>query len=379
MAAPFVALTPYIEGKEFHKDVSQINKPATIKILVAQDKPEVLLEIQGRYQIYNPLDGLLVDTGILGKRSPISVASDGIKWANILPIGLRQFRIVPGDSQSKILVNGVQYLGCIEAYEYNGLVTIVNELDVENYLKSTLAPLFSSEKNQELLDAIAITARTQIYYTLVHNFNADWQVDAAEVGYQGFALAHQNARLDKSIDNTKHMIMTHNQTPFFALWTKDSAGKTASIDTILRKESNAPAGVQIPLALRDREKRTWSLTITKEQLARIAEVKNINGLDLFLDQLSGKVYALRIHDGFTTKDIDFFTLQTAIGAKKVRSNDFTVSLKKDNIILSGFGEGPGAGLCLYSARLMAERGDKATKILSTFFPDTQLERKREIR
>jgi stage II sporulation protein D len=377
-AIPMALFTSHMEAKELHKDVSQINKPATIKIRVAEKKKQVLLEVKGRYQIYNPADSVLVDTGILGRRDHITFKPEGFQWADVLPIGLDQFRIVPGDSQCKILIDGIQYLGCVEVHEEHGQITIINELDVENYLKSTLAPIFSAEKNQELLDAVAITARTNTYYHVGKTPHAMWHVDAVEVGYAGFALANQNARLDRSIDNTKHMVMTHHKTPFVALWTKDSAGKTASSTTILRKETNSPQGVQIPIALRDREKRTWQLTITKEQLAQIAGVNHINAVDLFLDQTSGKVYALRIHDGFTTKDIDFFTLQKALGAKKMRSNDFTLNVKNDNILISGFGEGPGVGLCLYSARIMAEHGDKAPKILATFFPETELERKREI-
>lgn len=380
IAAAHLTLSPsFIEGRELHKDVSQINKPATIKILLGHHKKEAFLEVKGRYHIYNPTDGVLVDKGILGKKDHISPCPDGIKWADLLPVGLEQFRIVPGDSQCKILVDGIQYLGCLEAYQdRHGNITLINELDIENYLKSTLAPLFPTEKHQELLDAIAITARTNTYYHVSRNPTAEWHVIAEDVGYQGFALASQNGKLDRSIDNTQHMVMTHHKTPFVALWSKDSAGTTAPTTTILRKETNAPKGVQIPIALHDRDKRAWQLTVTKEQLAHIAGIQHVHEVDLFLEQTSGKVYALRVHDGFTTKDIDFVTLQKALGPKKLRSNDFTVSLKKDNILISGYGEGLGVGLCLYSARIMAEHGDKAPKILSTFFPETELERKRQL-
>lgn len=372
-------LTSVTAAANAPKDFSQVNKPATIKILLAKQKDDVLLEVKGRYQIFNPDDETIIDTGIFGKRSKITSTENNIQWADLLPFGLRQFRIVPGDSQTAILVDGIQYYGCVEAYDHNGKITVVNEVDVENYLKSILSPQFSTEKSTELLDAIAITARTNTYYTIANNNYALWHVDAAEVGYQGLGLAFQNPKLDRSIDATRHMVMTYKKSPFVALWTKDSAGKTAGPTAILRKEVNAPQGVQSPIAQHDREKRNWSLTVTKEQLAKIAGVKNVNAVDLFLDQTSGKVYAIRVHDGFFTKDVDFFTLQKALGAHKLRSSDFTLNLKKENILISGFGEGHGVGLCLYSARIMADHGEKAPKILSTFFPQTELEKKREIK
>jgi len=63
---------------------------------------------------------------------------------------------------------------------------------------------------------------------------------------------------------------------------KDSAGKTAAPTAILRKDMTSPEGVQAPNALHDREKHGWQLTISKEQLAKIAGTKNVNAVDLFL-------------------------------------------------------------------------------------------------
>ena len=45
----------------------------------------------------------------------------------------------------------------------------------------------------------------------------------------------------------------------------------------------------------------------------------------------------------------------------------------DQIVFKGFGEGNGVGLCLFSASAMADKGEKAPKILSAFYPETQLE------
>jgi stage II sporulation protein D len=54
------------------------------------------------------------------------------------------------------------------------------------------------------------------------------------------------------------------------------------------------------------------------------------------------------------------------------SSDFTVTIKDDTVIFSGFGKGHGVGLCLYSASALAQNGENAVKILSKFFPETYL-------
>jgi stage II sporulation protein D len=367
-----------VQGRELPTDFSQKNKPATIKVLLCNQKKEVILEAKGRYYIYNPVDGLQIDSGTLSKREVVHISENGLSWGKDLPHGFFHFRIVPGDSQSSLLVNGMQYRGCLEVYQDKSALSVMNEIDVENYLKATLSPQFPHEKNQELLDAIAITARTNIYYLLSRNPGALWHIEAQDIGYQGIALCSQNPGLDRAIEATRHMILTYHNAPFAATWTKDSAGKTAPFHAIFRKEAPSPEGATATFALHDREKHQWSLAISKEQLAQIVHVKHVNGIDLFIEKTSNKVYALRIHDGLATKDIDFFSLQKALGAHKLRSNDFTIEVKKEYILFTGYGEGHGVGLCLYSAKQMAEHGEKAPKILATFFPQTELKHQREV-
>ena len=99
-------------------------------------------------------------------------------------------------------------------------------------------------------------------------------------------------------------------------------------------------------------------------------VKKITGVDLYQDTFSNKVYGVRLKDGENNKDIDFFALQSAIGKKLIKSNDFIVFLRDNEIHFVGYGKGHGVGLCLYSASCMAQNGDIAVKILSKFFPNT---------
>src|SRR5665213_2808133 len=105
LLAALMAVAPIaspLMARDLYKDVSQINKPATIKVLIGKQKKEALLEVKGRYSLYNPVDGVLVDSGILGKRAHIKPSETGIRWGSLIPDGLNQFRLVPGDSQTTI-------------------------------------------------------------------------------------------------------------------------------------------------------------------------------------------------------------------------------------------------------------------------------------
>jgi SpoIID/LytB domain protein len=203
-----------------------------------------------------------------------------------------------------------------------------------------------------------------------------WHVEAEEVGYQGHAITLQNLSADRAIDNTRHMVLSYHGVPFPATWTKDSAGKTADFSAVFRKSASCPPGVDAPFAAHERISHAWNFSIPKQALAQAIGASQIKGIDLYQDPSSHKVYAVRIHDEKGTQQIDFLKLQQTLSATKLKSNDFTVQIKGQEVLFQGFGEGVGTGLCLLSASAMADKGEKAPKILEAFFPETQLDRKR---
>ncbi|MCB1083510.1 MAG: hypothetical protein KDK61_04315, partial [Simkania sp.] len=164
--------------------------------------------------------------------------------------------------------------------------------------------------------------------------------------------------------------------PFPGSWNENCGGKTASYSSIFRKNTVTPEGVESKFAIKNRKDTHWSLTVDTQELAKVVKTNRITGMDLFIDHVSGKVYATRLHDGSHTEDVDFAALQNKLGKDKLKSNDFNVSIKGNIALFEGYGEGNGVGLCLYSATQMAERGDEAPAILAQFFPNTTIEKMR---
>jgi stage II sporulation protein D len=370
-------LTVCLYGSPQNTDFSQKGKPATIKLLIQKNGKDALIEVKGRYHVYEPISGTQLSTGIMSTRHLATQEEYGLKWGEKFP-GTNQIRIVPGDSQTTILVNGIEYRGCVELYAIEGKLNIVNEVDVENFLKSTLTLQFPEPLADEVMNAVTIVARTHAYYLAAKGKNAFWHADAHEMNYQGSALTAHKIHVDRAVDLTRHAIMTFQNTPFAATWTKDSAGRTADFAAIFRKAITSPPGVTAPLAAKERERHKWSFTTSKHALAKAANLPSISSVDLYLAHNSDKVYAVKLSSGTQSNDIDFFTLQKVLGSHQLRSTDFTVSVKGDELVFTGYGEGPGTGLCLFSAQALAEKGEKASSILSAFFPTTQIEKIRSL-
>jgi len=347
-----------------------------IQVLLQRDAAEALLEVKGPYNLYNPHDGSRISSGLLGKRFIVRETEGGLKWGEEFP-GIHQFYIHPRSPDSSIFVNGIQYSGGIAIYGVSGQINIVNNIDIESYVKSILSTQFPTPLEPEVMSALAILIRTDAYYHAIKNTGCYWHVFAADDRYSGSALIVSNSPADRAVDTTRNLILVHpsegKNLPFPATWTEHSAGKTACYDAIFRVEVDAPEkGVEAPHAALARQDSKWTYQITKKAMAKQLGLSAVKSIEVFVDQPSGKSYGLRIKDESELHDIDFLTLQEKLGKEHILSSDFSVSVKEDAVLFTGYGRGHGVGLCLYSASALAQNGENAVKILAKFFPETYL-------
>ena len=349
---------------------------AKIKILIHSFLDGALLDIKGAYDIYNPMNGDRLASRFFKKNKFIQPCSGGLRWGEEFP-GVYQLAFIPDNPSTTILVNGIEYRGAIYIYQIgNDKLSVVNEVDIEDFVKSVLSVQFDKAYSPETMAAMAIIARTDAYYQRTKNLGKFWHFTIREVDYQGYAVTHNRNGVDKAVDATRFLIMNDlvSGSVFPAKWTEHSAGRTADFSSIFRIEASAPrGGIKVPYAAWDREEAGWTYKCATSELAEAASLNKISELQVFKDSESNRVYAIRFQDGSEFKDISFLKLQESIGRDKVRSNDFSVSLDGNNVVFSGYGKGHGVGLCLYSAELMAEKGKKASEILKTFFPGVFLE------
>jgi stage II sporulation protein D len=369
-----VTMTYSLFSKE--NPVTQTNQPENIQVLLARNVDEVLLESKGSYIIYNPHDGTKITSSISGKRFMVKATPSGIKWGEEYP-GIHQIYIVPKSKNSSLLINGIEYDGAIAIFKIKNKINVINDVEIESYLKSILTPQFPYPLENEVMAAIAIAARTTAYSHIKRNKNAFWHISSEDINYQGKAVILPDSHVSNSIDRTSHLILVYSEQgenrPFAATWTENSAGKTAPFHTIFRKDWWAPKkGVEVPHAAMNREDTKWTYKISKKELATLLNIDSINSIILYTDNFSKKTYAIQAKNNNETKDIDFITFQKILGNENVLSNDMQVIILNNDVMFTGYGKGLGVGVCLHSATQMAQNGDNAAKILSKFFPDSFL-------
>ncbi|NGX37450.1 MAG: Amidase enhancer [Chlamydiae bacterium] len=342
----------------------------TVKILLTKLSNDALVEVRGRYFLYNPKTDAPIAMGSKKKRAHITSGDTGLTWGEALP-GIFEIRIVPADPQSSILVNGIQYKGSVEVYSIGGTINVINEIDAEDYIKAILPPKIHEKYTNETLDAIAIIERTHLYHTIQKDNYASWQFEAEKVGYLGNS-ASQNASAIQAIDRTRDLILSYRKKPFAAAWSPNNAGHSVSYLSVFRKNSDTPRGVNDLPSIHQREKSEWKATVPLQTLATIAGFPRLTKIDFFRAEKTNKIYAVRFTEQSESKDLDFFALQRALGENVLQSNDFTIAIKGKKAYFTGYGKGSGVGLCALSADILARRNNCVENILKLHFPESQL-------
>lgn len=215
--------------------------PTTIKVLVAHDKPGVVFEVKGKYKIYDPKDASHITTRFIGKRRYLQALNDGLEWGEQFP-GVYQLLFVSASPATTMIVDGIEYKGSIYIYDIGGSISVVNEIDIEEYISSLLSPQYQDSLPSETMAAVVIAARTKALYEVTNPASQYFSIDGSKVGYQGCALANPYSPLERAIEATRHMVMSREKgatIPFPATW--GPAGTSAAI-TVQDAEHMATSG-----------------------------------------------------------------------------------------------------------------------------------------
>lgn len=178
-----------------------------IDILIINDKPSVMIEVKGNYQVYDPYSKQYIGKRYMGKKRLMQAEPAGLKWGEEFP-GIYQLQIVPEDLSVVTVVDGVAYKGSLFIYDIGGTLSVVNRAPIEDYLSSTLPQQYRDPMPEEVFASIAITGRTNAYYLSQNPKNIYWSVDAMQVGYKGLDSLYPTSDMEHAIQSTRHMVLS---------------------------------------------------------------------------------------------------------------------------------------------------------------------------
>ncbi|SLM48195.1 putative Amidase enhancer protein LytB [Nitrospira japonica] len=254
---------------------------------------------------------------------------------------------------------------------------VINQVDLEEYVKGVVPAEVNSSWHPEMLKAQAVAARTYALYQQMLSANRDYDVvasvqDQVYRGKQGV-----DGAVLKAVEETRGLVLTYQGAPIYAAFSSTAAGLTEDAVNVWSKDYPYLKGVECPFDLASPYYQ-WTASFRKELLEHNLRQQGfpigmITALTPSSFSRGGRVATLRVAHTEGELILRGEELRKAVGYMVVPSTQFTVESVGSEIVLSGYGAGHAVGMCQWGAKELAELGYPFSTILSYYYPDTQLQ------
>ncbi|MFO0706233.1 MAG: SpoIID/LytB domain-containing protein [Nitrospira sp.] len=276
------------------------------------------------------------------------------------------------DEKTALHVSGLVHL----VHRGKGLL-VVNQVDLEEYVKGVVPAEVNSAWHPEMLKAQAVAARTYALYQHMLSASRDYDVassiqDQVYRGRQGV-----DARVQEAVESTRGLVVTHEGAPIYAAFSSTAAGITEDSMVVWSKDLPYLKGVECPFDVESpyyQWKASFKLSMLERNLRAqgfaLGTIATITPIDF---SRAGRVAKLRILHSKGELIVRGEDLRKAVGYTVVPSTQFTIESIGQEVVLAGYGAGHAVGLCQWGAKELAELGYSFSTILRYYYPGTEIQ------
>lgn len=251
------------------------------------------------------------------------------------------------------IIEGNKYRGKI----YKKASYIINEVELEEYLKSVVASEIEANYPIEAIKAQAIAARTYAINAINNPKSKYFDVysDTRSQAYKG--MKKEDDRISEAVIETKGEIIVYDNKPINAMYYYAIGDYTQDIKEIFNKD--------VPYLKRVEDFTTdmvWEYVITKSSFDSKIKMKTNS-----IKQEGNNIY-------INNKLYTTHKIRTLIGNTKVKSTNYIIELKNNKVYFKGYGSGHGVGMSQLGAKRLAEIGYKYRYILEHYYTDIEIKR-----
>lgn len=335
-----------------------------------------------------------------GRPYEIVIASNGMWSIGGVLSGTGELQLQPGLGDS-LVINAQAYHGAYRLVPMGaGKFDVINDVDVESYLKGVLSEEMLPRWQIEAYKAQAITARTYaLYHAKTDGINRSFDVFADTKSQVYGGIASESDRSRQATDETAGVVLAYgppgDEHIFEAFFSACCGGISQSGYDALGAPNIEPLMAQnIGVLCNASPKFNWGpVIIPKNELTRRIRnwgaryenpIRNMGQLDRIDIQLVNQYY----------RPVRFLITDTrgtsySLSSEQTRNACNTDSgdgptmpssfckpvIQPDSIaFVEGHGFGHGVGLCQWCAEARAEQGESAEQILAASFPKAKLKR-----
>jgi len=275
---------------------------------------------------------------------------------------------VPGHDPIRVGTREVR--GDVVIRVHAGALQTVNVLPLEDYLVAVLGSEMPRTFPDQALRAQAVSARTYALRKKVDNLGEPFYLGAGVLSQMYEGLRHEDERTRDAVLATRGEVLTFDLEPIEAYFHASCGGRTESGLAALNRDLPYLKPVECPCG--GLASSHWDLWVPPGELETVLGVKSLGGLSVTSRTDTGRARLVALAGGRT---LDAVTLRKRLGYQRFKSLAFDIEAfgGEGAVHFVGKGYGHGAGMCQWGAKTYAEQGWDYRRILSHYYPGTELQ------
>lgn len=345
-----------------------------IRVALAADQSAVTVESAGAVVVAAPGPRRTVEGPLVIRREGTRVIVNEMRLGS--PIRIE------GES-APLEVKGMVVRGALVIIARDAGLLVVNDLDLEAYVKSVVPSEVPVTWPFEALKAQAIVARTFALHKKGERGGQAFDVDATVQSQVYGGLGSEDPRASEAVDATAGMVVMHEGRLALTPYHSTSAGPTEDAAEVWGIDLPYLKGVACPFD-EDSPVYRWERRLPFDAIeSALREAGHAVGSMATLTPLgrnrSGRVSAVRILHSEGELILKGELLRRIIGYQRLPSMRFDVVDVEAgpnggfDVRLRGGGWGHGVGLCQWGMKTLSERGWTADRIIDYYYPGTNLD------
>ena len=286
------------------------------------------------------------------------------------------FRGRPADLTIRDQTNAFVVGGLVRVMHDGKALQVINEIDLEEYVKGVVPSEMSAGWHAEALKVQAVATRTYAVHQRMMNGGRDYDLVASTQDQVYRGRYGVDPRVQQAVEATRGLILTYRNMPIFSAFSSTAAGPTEDAANVWAKDLPYLKGVECPFDASSPYYQ-WQTALKVADLIQTLRgqgivVGDITAASIFSRSRAGRATRIRILHSEGELIIRGEELRRLVGYTVIPSTQFDLQFLGREMVLSGRGAGHAVGLCQWGAKELAERGYSYHAILYYYFPGTEL-------
>lgn len=247
-------------------------------------------------------------------------------------------------------------------------LSIVNEVDVRNYVQSVVGSETPSAFPQEMLKAQAVLTSTKIFRLPAHATIGDSTQDQAY-----FGADYERPAVKDAVAAVWRQFLFYKNDPAQVYFHSTCAGKTSSALAVFGEAARNMPYLQCVSCHFCKQspfyQTTYAAVPNSQFSALFGDLPQINKYDC-----AGRPQLLTLHKNDRQTDMSGYQFWIALGQKfgwdKLPGTRFKLVAAPRSVKLESTGAGHGVGMCQWGAAGLARQGKSYKEILQYYYPGT---------